>query len=252
MAGCLGVQMGLSIKEPRPGEKTLRFVSSNSPNKNADPQTEVGAAQIQAIVDDLEGVFFEAVAKYRTTTVQNVIESFGQGSVFVAAEAVKRGMADKIQTFEGLLQSLKSEINSMDYKALTAQALAENRPDLVAEFKAQGASSVTVPDVKAIRAEAITAERTRITAIEALAMPGAEAVITAAKAEGLSADATAVKIVQHMRTVAAGKGAAALANIKAAETEMDPPKASATDDKLTDEQQAVANMDALRAAGVIR
>lgn len=252
MAGCLGVQMGLTVKDQKPGEKTIRFVSSNSPNKNADPQTEAGAGQIQAIVDDLETVFFEAVAKQRTTTVQNVIESFGQGSVFVAAEAVKRGMADKIQTFEGLLQSLKSEINSMDYKALTAQALAENRPDLVAEFKAAGVASVEKIDAEAIRAEATTAERARIAAIEALAMPGAEAVIAAAKADGTSADVTAVKVIQHVRAAGASKGATALANIKAAETEMEPPKAAATDDKLTDEQQAVANMDALRAAGVIR
>lgn len=140
----------------------------------------------------------------------------------------------------------------MDYKALTAQALAENRPDLVAEFKAAGVASVEKIDAEAIRAEATTAERARIAAIEALSMPGAEAVIAAAKADGASADVTAVKVIQHVRAAGASKGASALANIKAAETDMDPPKAAATDDKLTDEQQAVANMDALRAAGVIR
>jgi len=252
MAGCLGVQMGLTVKDQKPGEKSLRFVSSNSPNKNADPQTDAGAAQIQSIVDSLEAVFLGAVAKYRATTVENVIESFGQGSVFVAAEAVKRGMADKIQTFEGLLQSLKTEIKSMDYKALTAQALAENRPDLVAEFHAAGVASVQVPDVAAARTEAAKAERERILAIQGLSMPGAEDVIAKAIAEGTDQNATAVHVLKAVQGKQAAAGAAALDNIKAAETGMTPPNASAEGDELTDEQKGIASMEALRKAGVIR
>lgn len=250
--GSIGAQLGYTAKDAKPGERSVRFVSSVSPLKNADPETDAGARQMQQMVDDLGAVFVATVAENMNVSVDHVLEKFGQGGVMVAQKALDAGMIDGISTFESAFAALKKEISSMDYTSLTAAALAENRPDIVAALRAEGVASVTVPDVATACAEAVTAERARIAAIEALSMPGAEAVIAAAKADGTSADVTAVKVIQHVRAAGASKGATALANIKAAETEMDPPKAAATDDKLTDEQQAVANMDALRAAGVIR
>ncbi len=250
--GSVGAQMGLTVKDPKPGEKSYRFVSSQSPFKNAGPETEEGSARLQSLVDDLAQVFIDAVAQHRGIEAQSVLDNFGQGGVMVASKAADADMIDAVTTFEAAFASLKSRINSMDFKDLTAQALADNRPDLVASIRAEGAASVKTIDEAAVRAAATTAERERIVGIEALAMPGAEGVIAACKADGTSAEQAAVKVVQHMRTNQAGKGAEALENIKRAEAAMDKPAAGNGDDDQTDEQKAVANMEALRKAGVIR
>jgi len=250
--GSIGAQLGYTAKDPKPGERSVRFVSSVSPLKNADPETDAGAQQVQQMVDDLGSVFVASVAGNRNVSVETVLEKFGQGGVMVASKALDAAMIDGIDTFESAFAALKKEISSMDYTSLTAAALAENRPDIVAALRAEGVASVTVPDVAAACAEAVTAERTRITAIEALLIPGAESVIAAAKADGSTADVAAVRVIQHMRAGQANAGATALVNIQKAENEMEKPNASSTGDKLTEEQQAVADMEALRKAGVIR
>ena len=140
----------------------------------------------------------------------------------------------------------------MDFKDLTASALAENRPDLVASIRTEALASVEKVDAEAIKTAATTAERSRITAIEALAMPGAEKIVADCKADGTTAEQAAVKIVQHMRTTQSDKSAKVLENIKSAESDMEKPNASGGEGDQTDEQKAVANMEALRSAGVIR
>lgn len=250
--GSVGVQMGYTAREPRAGEKTYRFVSSQSPNKNADPATEAGAVQVQTMVDDLAQVFIDTVAANRGVESQFVLDNFGQGAVMVASKAVASGMIDGVNTFEAAFASLKQELNAMNYAELTAQALAENRPDLVAAIRTEALATVQPVDAQAIRAEAAKAERERIVAIEALAMPGADAIIEACKADGTDPAQAAVKIVQHMRSTQAQRGTAALDNIKKAETGMTPPTASSQDDDMTAEQKAASDMEALRKAGVIR
>ena len=250
--GSIGAQLGYTAKDPKPGERSVRFVSSVSPLKNADPESDAGAVQMQQMVDDLGAVFVASVADNMGVTVETVLEKFGQGGVMVASKALDAGMITGISTFESAFAALKKEINSMDYSAITAAALAENRPDIVAALRAEGVASVTVPDVAAACAEAVASERARITAIEALLIPGAESVIAAAKADGSTADVAAVRVIQHMRAGQANAGATALTNIQKAESEMDKPNASSTGDKLTEEQEAVANMEVLRKAGVIR
>ena len=84
-------------------------------------------------------------------------------------------------------------------------------------------------------------------------MPGAESVIAACKADGTTAEQAAVKIVHHMRTAQADKGAQALQNIQAAEKEMEKPAAS-NDNAAgeSEEQRLAASMAGLRKAGMIR
>jgi capsid assembly protease len=250
--GSVGVQIGMKLAEPRAGEKTYRFVSSQSPLKNASPDTEAGAQQIQTLVDDLAAVFIESAASNMGVTVEHALANFGQGGVMVASKALDAGMISSISTFESAFAALKKEISSMDYSNLTAQALAENRPDLVAEFKAQGVASVDQVDVAAARADAAKTERERILAIQGLAMPGAEDVIAKAIAEGTDQSTSAVHVLKAVQAKSAGAGAKALENIKGAEQTMTPPNASGEAGDITDEQKAIAHMDALREAGVIR
>jgi capsid assembly protease len=250
--GSVGVQIGMKLAEPRAGEKSYRFVSSQSPLKNAGPDTEAGAQQIQTLVDDLAAVFIESAASNMGVSIDHALANFGQGSVMVASKALDAGMITSISTFESAFAALKSEIVTMEWKDLTAQALAENRPDLVASIRTEALATVEQVDAAAIRTEAAKAERERILAIQGLSMPGAEDVIAKAIAEGTDQNATAVHVLKAVQGKQAAAGAAALENIKGAEKAMTPPNASGEGDELTDEQKGIASMEALRKAGVIR
>lgn len=259
--GSIGVQMGLRVSDPKAGEKSYRFVSSNAQNKNADPGSDAGAKQIQSIVDDLEAVFIGAVAENRNTTSDAVIESFGNGAVFAANTALTKGMIDKIGTYEAVFSDLSNGDNQMDLKTLSLAALTEARPDLVAAISDQAVAQVAKPDLAAIRAEATTAERTRIAAIDALAMPGAESIIAEAKADAAAtADSTAVKLLAAVRAgtvgaaAAADPAAAALAGMKQTEAGVIAPTQLAAKDaaQLTDAQLADQHYEAAQKAGIVR
>ena len=255
VVGSIGCQIGFSLKEPKAGEKSYRFVSSVSPLKNAHPDTEAGAAGIQAIADDLGTVFVNSMAEYRKVMPATVLEKFGQGGTMVAAKALAAGMIDSVSTYEDALISLKQETMSMDYSTLTAQALADNRPDLVAEFRAQGVASVEKVDAAAVRAEAVKAERERIVAIEALAVPGAEAIIATAKADGSAPTDVAVKLIQHVQAGGTkDPNKTALDNIRGAESGMKPPKATgeAGEHGRPDTDELDGLLNAARTAGAIR
>jgi ClpP class serine protease len=191
LIGSIGVQMGITVQDPQQGQKSYTFKSSQSPNKNASPDTKEGAADIQQMIDGLAAVFVDTVAEYRGTTTEDVLANFGQGAVFVAKDALARGMIDGITTFEGLLSTLSTEVQAMDYSKLTAADLTANRADLVAAIKAE----VQQPDVAAIKAQAAKDERERIVAIDALAMDGTDAIVAACKADGTSAADAAMKII---------------------------------------------------------
>lgn len=253
IAGSIGVQSGYTVRDPKPGEKAYRFVSSQSPMKNASPDTEAGAAQMQAMVDALAQVFVETVARNRNTSVETVLQSFGQGAVFVAAEAMKRGMIDSIGTFESTLDALKQEINAMDYSQLTVASLTEHRADLVAEITAAAVAGVEKVDVAAVRAEGAKAERDRIAALEALALPGTEELIAKFKAEGTEPAAAAMEILKAAKAggVAQPGASAHLAGLKTTEEALQPPAAGTGEDaKPTEEEAASAAIALARKAGI--
>lgn len=104
--GSIGVQIAMLDRteaDAKAGVRTLRFVSSQSPGKNADPSTDAGAAAMQKTVDSLAQVFVDAVAKYRGVSAEDVLARFGQGATEVGKDAVVAGLADEIGTFEGAL-----------------------------------------------------------------------------------------------------------------------------------------------------
>lgn len=205
--GSVGAQSGYTVREPKNGEKSYRFVSSQSPLKNADPETDEGRAGAQKLVDDLAAVFISTLAANRNTTTEKILSDYGQGAVFVAAEAFNRGMIDGIGTFESVLQQL-SEDNLMDYSAITIASLAESRPDLVAEISATAKND----------------ERARIAGIDALAMTGAEAIIAEAKADpSATPESTAIKVLAVVRNAKPSGNSAYLSGLKTTESGMTAP-----------------------------
>lgn len=88
------------------GIKKMEFISSVSPNKNAD-------SELQLMVDKLGQIFVENVARNRMTTSENVEANFGKGGLFVGKDAVTAGLADKVGTFEEVLQSFQGSSTSL-------------------------------------------------------------------------------------------------------------------------------------------
>lgn len=71
--------------------------------------------------------------------------------------------------------------------------------------------AAAAPDLDAVRREAAAAERKRIAALDALALPGCEAIIAAAKEDGAGVEATALLMVQQIKSSGALDAVAAMA-----------------------------------------
>lgn len=150
--GSIGVQM-ISPDEEEGG---IKFLSSQSPNKNASAASKEGKEERQRIVDDLGSVFVDAVAEYRGVTKEFVLENYGKGSVFVAQDALNRGLIDEITTMEQLIGETM-ELNAKDIR--------EKYPEAHQEIFEEGAASV---NFKSIEIEAAQIEKERILGILAL------------------------------------------------------------------------------------
>lgn len=94
-----GLFEGLGIKE-------YVFTSKQSPRKNPDPSTDDGAAEWQALVDAHGQVVVDRVARYRGITTDDVLANYGQGALFVGADAVTATIADRV----GLLEDVVDEL----------------------------------------------------------------------------------------------------------------------------------------------
>lgn len=278
--GSIGVQTGFTMRDPRPGERAVRFVSSQSPLKNADPETEAGAKEAQAIVDGLATVFVDTIANNRGVSAETVLADYGKGGVFVAEKALEQGMIDGISTLESLISQLQQDASNMDYSSLTAEQLAEKRPDLVSAIGSQAvakAQTDTEAKMAAAKTEGANAERERITGIMAAAqgIAGADDLVAAAIKDPAKSTASVTVELLTLAKAALAAGttsaqttkptnpaAAHLANLAATETGMDTPTSAAapTDTPVanaggaTAEEIAAAKaeLEAAQKAGMIR
>lgn len=108
LIGSIGTVMSmLDPTHRRPNEATkFEFVSSQSPNKRPDPNTERGRGQIQSLVDSMTDVFIAKVARNRGITPDQVLAQFGQGGLLVGQAAVDAGMADRLGSEEETLKAV--------------------------------------------------------------------------------------------------------------------------------------------------
>lgn len=239
MAGNVGAVLGL---DTRKDANRIEIVSSQSPNKRPDATTEAGRAQIQALIDALAQVFIEDVAAYRGKTPEQVVADWNGGDMFIGARAVAAGMADRIGTLEeviaglaGKSQTKPASLNSQGVKAMqTVDELRAAHPDLCAALVEEG------------RTAGATAERQRIHDIEALALPGHDALIAQFKADGKTSGAeAAVAILAAERQIVAQRGAqlGVDAPKPVAHAAAPEDKPHVTDDSLPLEQRAQVKWD---------
>ncbi|MFB1487414.1 MULTISPECIES: S49 family peptidase [unclassified Thiocapsa] len=137
-----------------------KVISSQSPLKQATPETEHGRAEIQRTVDALAAVFLADVARYRATTPATVATNYGRGGLLVGSAIVKAGMADRAGTFASTLTSPRgSTMKPTDSAATRLEAVRAryqsegmSRPEAVlraarehAELAAQAAADHAPP-----------------------------------------------------------------------------------------------------------
>ncbi|MQV12210.1 hypothetical protein GHL01_00425 [Sinorhizobium meliloti] len=114
--GCMATIVDYSEALERNGVKQYKFISSQSPLKNAEPGTADGDKAIQATVDALADVFVDDVAENRGVSRDTVLADFGKGGTFVGRHAVDAGLADAV----GSLEELISELSTVDTSAATS------------------------------------------------------------------------------------------------------------------------------------
>lgn len=243
------------------GARIVRVVAAQSPNKRLDPESPEGQAEMQALVDAGGAEFVAAVAEYRGVSADVVLDRFGQGLIFDGDEAIRRGMADARGTLDTIIAELAgrgavqavpapaAEETPMEWASITLAGLREHRADIVTEIEGAATAAAEAGRQTAVT-EAVAAERARIAAIDEIAVPGHDALVAAAKADGRSADQLARDILKAEKAA----GGDILSGLRAADAAIAVPPVPAAPAAQaasgTPEEQAEAAWDkdaALRA-----
>lgn len=151
--------IGVLATFPRGDAKSIEIVSTLSPKKRPNPESEDGRAQLLAVIDELARLFVADVAAWRGVTPEKVLADFGQGGLLVGAQAVQAGLADQVGSLEELLQTPTQGVRPMS----TAPAV----PAAPAQSAAQSAATPPVPDLAQVQSQAASATVARLEALEA-------------------------------------------------------------------------------------
>lgn len=226
--GVVATHVDVSKAEEKVGRKTTEVTAGKYKRiaGSYEPLNEEGRAHLQERVDAVYTIFVNDVATHRGVDVDTVLNDMADGRVFLAGEALKRGLVDGVTSYDALIADLsagriqpkrraasgadpvpvfnppvQSEGNHMDIKTLR-----EKHPETAAALIEEGRQA----GITEGRALGASAELQRIKDVEANALPGHEALITTLKFDGKTTGAeAAVKVLGAERQ----KQANALAGI---------------------------------------
>lgn len=203
LAGSIGVVVEAVVGgEEASGRKRYQIVSRNAPNKRVDLSTEEGRAKVGETVDAMGDVFVAKVARNLGVEPERVPEMGDFGGLRVGAAAVESGLAHRLGSLETLITELAKPAANQPrkYNMTTVSSTAELREALAAGTDPQTIeiAQANQPDLESIRTqsreEGATAERQRITGINAMASKGFETEIAAAIDAGTTVEATALQL----------------------------------------------------------
>lgn len=185
--------------------KDFEFVSSQSPKKHPDPNTDTGKQIIQDRMDALAAVFIRTVALHRSVSEDTVRSDFGEGGVQIAQQAVESGMANRLGSLEGLIEELSNSNQNpftqtrtqTGVSTMTLEQLKAQHPELVTKIREEEQAKATETRKEAVKdakedgktegvIEGATAERERIKAVHSALTPGHEALVEKAMFDGKS------------------------------------------------------------------
>lgn len=136
----------------------VEIVNTASPNKRPDVSTDEGKKVVTEELNALADVFIGTVAKNRDVSISTVKNDFGKGGVLVGSQAVKAGMADRLGSFEGLINEkfdkgedsmakLTLESLKADHKDLYESVIAGVKPD-TSELEASHTEDIVAKDTE--------------------------------------------------------------------------------------------------------
>jgi len=104
--GSIGVVLTVARPDPKESARTIEIVSSQSPRKRMDLESDADRAELQARVDELAGVMIGSIAQNRGTTPEAILEDFGGGGLRIGSSAVDKRMADSLSSLERTIGDL--------------------------------------------------------------------------------------------------------------------------------------------------
>jgi len=123
---------GIDITVLRAGE----FKALGSPYEKLDDKAR---AQIESQMNAIYDVFLETVAENRGTSVELLKETAAEGRVFVGADSVTVGLADKISSFDSAIAEISRRVKTSDSRAPSFQPRSET---IVGEIDMPGKKKV--------------------------------------------------------------------------------------------------------------
>lgn len=246
-SGSIGVQASWTNFDGLLGKLGIQkvyFRSKYSDKKNVSPASKEGEASIQKTLDNIWDLFAESVAKGRGVEVNDIIEQFGQGEVFLGKEAQERGLVDEIvENFDACVDVVNtSPVGEGEeiMKFETVAQLTAEYPDLMAQAIEAGAK-------EAVDAR-LTAEQERVNALLDLRQYTEDfSVIDTAIKEGHDAQATMKAILEAEKQAKKDKQEAVVKDLEVAAKESEEAvvkqKNLADDGLLTDEEIELARIE---------
>ena len=158
-------------------DRVVSVTSSNASNKRPDVTTEEGKAVVREELDAIEEIFIDAIADVRGISSKKVIADFGQGGVFLANEALKRGMIDSIADGpskpgkHAKSTTARSDADITEAK-MDLEELKAKHPALYAAAMAIGATEATAKERDRVSAHLVMGQasgdmKTALAAVEA-------------------------------------------------------------------------------------
>ena len=196
--GSIGVVTGhrdISGWEEKQGLKTTEITAGKYKRITSAyaPLSADGRDSLQADVDYIYSLFVDAVSANRGVDVDTVLQNMADGRVFTGKAAITAGLVDGVSTLPQMIERMKSRtiaaggaapISATDEEPImNIQELQEKHPDLYKAALAEGMEA------------GATAERARIAAIQASALPGYEALVRKCVEEGVTAGDAASQIL---------------------------------------------------------
>lgn len=233
--GVVATHTDVSKAQATQGVKTTEIAAGKYKRiaSSYEPLSTEGRQTIQDQVDYTYALFVDAVAKQRGVSADKVLSDMADGRIFIGQQAIDAGLVDGVSTLDALVAQLNA--NRASGQNPTRAGAAQPKPTQkgAAMPITRDQIAAEAPDVlAAIQAEGASAERERIQAIEAQAIPGHDALIAALKFDGKSTAGDAAMAVLAAEKQTRSAAAKALASDAPAPLPL-VPAASVEDKPLT-------------------
>jgi signal peptide peptidase SppA len=252
--GVVATHVDVSKREQALGVKTTE-ITAGKYKRIASPYaalTEEGRDVLQEQVDAIYSVFVEQVAANRDVPVGQVLSDMADGRVFIGQAAIDAGLVDGVSTLAALVEDLQPRPGAgrrsnhvIGATAMNREQLKTDHPDTFEAVLKEGHDAGLQQGIK----QGAEAERARIAAIDAEAMPGHEALTAQAKADGWQVEKYLAECARADRSALVKAAAAHKADAPAPVPNAPPPPDGKTIKRDDFQKLSVADQRKQLAAG---